>query len=223
MSYDIFFKQDQKKKKRNQREERHVSLLLRRKKGKRGTQAYTTLTHMHRGRRLECDETSTGIVAKFRGRNFEQHRSSAINCTADERSFLEEIYELSLRIEFFLFKRMQRMISSIRHECSTANERTKISERKFSRWTKNRKGEGKIRETDWFPLEPYSRAFQMANYYFIMGRIRDYFCAGVGEPQETIIKPEAVVFFSEWDAIYNTVVCPAVSNCIRSKDLRICI
>lgn len=111
-----------KKKKRNQREERRVSLLLRRKKGKRGTQAYTTLTHMHRGRRLECDETSTGIVAKFRGRNFEQHRSSAINCTADERSFLEEIYELSLRIEFFLFKRMQRMISSIRHECSIANE-----------------------------------------------------------------------------------------------------
>lgn len=116
------------------------------------------------------------------------------------------------------------MISSIRHECSAANERTKISERKFSRWTKNRKGEGKKSEKRIDShLSRIVAPFKWQIIISLRGRIRDYFCTGVGEPQETIIKPEAVVFFSEWDAIYNTVVCPAVSNCIRSKDLRICI
>lgn len=72
---------------------------------KRGTAGHTRLAHMHRGRRLECDETSMGIVAKFRGRNFEQRRSSAINCTRamKEPSLSEEIrkiHELSLKWDF---------------------------------------------------------------------------------------------------------------------------
>lgn len=75
---------------------------------------------------------------------------------------------------------------------------------------------------DWFALE-HRRAVQMANHYFIMARISDYFCAGVGEPQETIIKPEPL---SSSPNEMQFIIRPFVQRYLIAftpKDLRICI